>query len=121
MNVVTVEDLTKSYRSGWRAVHALSGLTLSIGKGEIYGFLGPNGAGKTTTIKILMGLLRSTSGKAEIFLEKLQGMYRRERGLDFFLSLPIFMNTSRQKSSSCFTVIWPDWIEESSAPGSLNC
>lgn len=70
MDVVAVEDLTKRYRSGWPgrpSVEALSGLTLSIGRGEIYGFLGPNGAGKTTTIKILLGLLKSTSGKAEIF------------------------------------------------------
>ena len=92
MNVVTVEDLTKSYRSGWPgrpSVHALSGLTLSIDKGEIYGFLGPNGAGKTTTIKILMGLLRSTSGKAEIFGKAAGDVQTRAR-IGFLPESPYF-------------------------------
>ena len=45
---------------------ALDGLTLSVGAGEVMGFLGPNGSGKTTTIRLLMGLLRPTSGHARI-------------------------------------------------------
>lgn len=45
---------------------AVSDLNLSVGRGEIFGFLGPNGAGKTTTIRILINLLRPTSGRAEI-------------------------------------------------------
>ncbi len=45
----------------------MDGLTLSVNEGEIFGFVGPNGAGKTTTIKMLMGLIFPTSGKAWIF------------------------------------------------------
>jgi ABC-2 type transport system ATP-binding protein len=45
---------------------ALDGLTISVDKGKILGFIGPNGAGKTTTIRILVGLLRPTSGTARI-------------------------------------------------------
>ncbi|OJY51614.1 ABC transporter ATP-binding protein [Pseudonocardia sp. 73-21] len=48
-------------------VHALDGLDLEVHAGEVHGFLGPNGAGKTTTIRILLGLLRATSGHVEMF------------------------------------------------------
>ena len=48
-------------------VQALAGLDLEVGAGEVFGCLGPNGAGKTTTIRLLLGLLRPTSGSAEIF------------------------------------------------------
>ena len=55
--------LTKRYRD---AV-ALDQLDLDIAPGEVVGFLGPNGAGKTTTIRLLLGLIRPTNGRAEIF------------------------------------------------------
>lgn len=58
-NIIITENLTKNYGK----VKALDNLTIKVRKG-ITGFLGPNAAGKTTTIKILMGLLRPTSGKA---------------------------------------------------------
>ena len=46
---------------------ALHGLDLAVQPGEVFGFLGPNGAGKTTTVKILLGLVRPTSGEARLF------------------------------------------------------
>src|SRR3989304_5349031 len=66
--VIMTENLTKVFRIGFRGrrVTALSNLNLEVKKGEIFGFLGPNGAGKTTTIKILMGLIYPTKGKAWI-------------------------------------------------------
>ena len=45
---------------------AVDGVTLNIRRGVIFGFLGPNGAGKTTTIRMLLGLLRPTSGHASV-------------------------------------------------------
>jgi ABC-2 type transport system ATP-binding protein len=45
---------------------AVSNLTLSVGRGEVFGFLGPNGAGKTTTVKMLLGLVRPSAGEAHI-------------------------------------------------------
>lgn len=50
-------------------VVALDDLTLTVDEGEIFGFLGPNGAGKSTTLRLLLGLIRPTSGRAEIFGE----------------------------------------------------
>jgi ABC-2 type transport system ATP-binding protein len=46
---------------------ALDALDLTVAPGEVYGYLGPNGAGKTTTIRLLLGLHRPTSGRAELF------------------------------------------------------
>lgn len=61
--VIRVENLSKNYGK----VRALNGLDLEVAPGEVHGFLGPNGAGKTTTLRILLGLLRPTSGHAEVF------------------------------------------------------
>ena len=69
MPVVEIENLTKDFQVGFwkkRPVRALDSLSLQVQKGEIFGFLGPNGAGKSTTLKILMNLLRPTSGNARI-------------------------------------------------------
>ncbi len=48
-------------------VEALAPLDLEVRQGEVFGYLGPNGAGKTTTIRLLLGMLRPTAGRAEIF------------------------------------------------------
>lgn len=67
--VLSVRGLSKTYRVGFflaRQVKALDGLDLDISKGQVYGLLGPNGAGKSTTIKILMNLVRKSSGTALI-------------------------------------------------------
>jgi ABC-2 type transport system ATP-binding protein len=59
---VEVENLTKTFGD----FTAVDGVTFNIRTGEIFGFLGPNGAGKTTTIRMLLGLLRPTSGRASV-------------------------------------------------------
>ncbi len=64
MEAVCVENLVKVYRGGIRAV---DGLSFTINEEEIFGFLGPNGAGKSTTIKCIIGLLRPTTGRIQIF------------------------------------------------------
>jgi ABC-2 type transport system ATP-binding protein len=60
--VIETEALTKVFG----AKTAVKGLSLRVEAGEVIGFLGPNGSGKTTTIRLLMGLLRPTSGRATI-------------------------------------------------------
>ncbi|MEY2724514.1 MAG: putative transporter ATP-binding protein YxlF [Planctomycetota bacterium] len=67
--VIEAEGLSKTYRSGIfrrRRFQALKNVTLSVPAGCIYGLLGPNGAGKTTLIKILLGIVSSTSGTARV-------------------------------------------------------
>ena len=61
--VARLEGVTHYYGS----TLALDGLDLEIGAGEVVALLGPNGAGKTTAVSLLLGLLRPTGGKAEIF------------------------------------------------------
>ncbi len=60
---ITIEGLSKSFGH----TQALRSLTLEVAPGEVLGYLGPNGAGKTTTIRLLLGLIQPTSGRAEIF------------------------------------------------------
>lgn len=60
--LITAEALTKYYGRH----RGVDGLTFAVEEGTIFGFLGPNGAGKTTTIRVLMGLLRPTTGHASI-------------------------------------------------------
>ncbi len=50
----------------FKTVRALDGLDLEVPAGIVFGFLGPNGAGKTTTIRLLLGLLEPTRGRAEV-------------------------------------------------------
>jgi ABC-type multidrug transport system ATPase subunit len=65
MEPIVIETTNLSKRYGKQIV-AVDGLNLAIRKGEIYGFLGPNGAGKTTTLRMLLGLVRPTSGTGKI-------------------------------------------------------
>jgi ABC-2 type transport system ATP-binding protein len=61
--VIHTEQLTKTY-----GVHrGITEVDLDVEQGEIFGFLGPNGAGKTTTMRVLLDLIRPTSGRAEVF------------------------------------------------------
>jgi len=74
MVVLKTEGLTKEYRTGfWRTrVRVLHDLNLEVHQGEIFGYLGPNGAGKTTTLKLLMGLIYPTAGRASILGQDVQ-------------------------------------------------
>ncbi len=60
---IRTEGLAKSFG----ATVALRPLDLEVQEGEVLGYLGPNGAGKTTTIRCLLGLIRASAGRAEIF------------------------------------------------------
>jgi len=64
---IAAEKLCKTYRDGTfrrRRFEALKGVSFNVQQGEIFGLLGANGAGKTTFIKILLGIIRRTSGEA---------------------------------------------------------
>lgn len=65
--VIETEELTKIFEKGKkREVVALNKVSLEISRGEVFGLLGPNGAGKTTLIRVLVGLLTPTEGKARV-------------------------------------------------------
>ena len=63
MNIIEVNNLTKTYGAG----RGISDVSFTVEQGEIFGFIGPNGAGKSTTIRTLLSLIHPTSGSATIF------------------------------------------------------
>jgi len=79
--VIEARSLTKVYRDFWgrQKVRALKALDLQVRRGEIFGLLGPNGSGKTTTIKLLLGLLFPTSGRALVFDKDATDVGKNER------------------------------------------
>lgn len=66
---LSIENLTKDFRVGMRGVklRAVDNVSFDVKRGEVFGLLGPNGSGKSTTLKIVLGLLRQTSGLCRIF------------------------------------------------------
>jgi ABC-2 type transport system ATP-binding protein len=66
--VLKADGLAKTFRLDFfrKRVEAVKDATFEVRRGEVFGFLGPNGAGKTTTLKMLMGLVRPTRGRAEV-------------------------------------------------------
>src|SRR5512143_1350888 len=66
--VLDFDNVTKDYGGRWskKRVRALNSFTLSLERGEIFGFLGPNGAGKTTAIHLALGFMRPSSGSGRI-------------------------------------------------------
>ncbi len=61
--IISIQKMTKTFGSS----RVLDDFDLSVRAGEVHGFLGPNGAGKSTTIRVLLGLLKKTSGEAKLF------------------------------------------------------
>ena len=59
---ISISNLSKNYGSS----RGISNITFDVMPGEVFGFLGPNGAGKTTAIRTLVGLIKASSGNAEI-------------------------------------------------------
>jgi ABC-2 type transport system ATP-binding protein len=94
--VLYVHDLTKRFNE----VVAVDRLSLSIARGEIVGILGANGAGKTTTLQMILGLIRPTSGRIEIFglgheqhrIEILRRMNFSSVGVNLPMNLPVSQN-----------------------------
>src|SRR4051794_34664217 len=70
---IRTTGLTKHYGS----VAAVDGVSLRVGRGEIYAFLGLNGAGKTTTIRMLLGMVRPTAGEARVLGQPVLGSSRK--------------------------------------------
>ncbi|MBR6797636.1 MAG: ABC transporter ATP-binding protein [Opitutales bacterium] len=88
---IEIENLTKDFRVGMRGVklRAVDNVSFSVNSGEIFGLLGPNGSGKSTTLKIILGLLRPTSGECRIFGKKSSDISVRSR-IGFLPEAPYF-------------------------------
>ncbi|MFT3686349.1 MAG: ABC transporter ATP-binding protein [Phycisphaerales bacterium] len=67
--VVVVQGLNKTFKDFWLRTRAkaVDNLTFHVEKGEVFGLLGPNGSGKSTSIKVILGLLKPTSGRVAVF------------------------------------------------------
>ena len=92
MPAIELDELTKDYFVGFwrpRPHRALDRVTFAVDEGEVFGFLGPNGAGKSTTLKLLMGLLFPTSGRARI-LGRPAGDVGMRRRVGFLPENPYF-------------------------------
>jgi ABC-2 type transport system ATP-binding protein len=79
--VIETRGLGKIYRDFWgrKKVEALKSLDVEVRRGEIFGLLGPNGSGKSTTIKLVLGLLFPTSGRAFVFGKEATEVTKNER------------------------------------------
>ena len=79
--VIETRGLGKIYRDFWgrKKVDALKSLDIEVRRGEIFGLLGPNGSGKSTTIKLVLGLLFPTSGRAFVFGKEASEVTKNER------------------------------------------
>jgi ABC-2 type transport system ATP-binding protein len=98
--VIQLDELAKSY--GRR--RALAGLTLDVRQGEVFGYLGPNGAGKSTTIRLLLDLIRPTSGHARVL-----GLDPRRHAVELHRRIGYlagdFVVDGRQKAGECLTFL----------------
>jgi ABC-2 type transport system ATP-binding protein len=79
--VIETRNLSKTYRDFWgrQKVRALRALDLTVYRGEVFGLLGPNGSGKSTTIKLLLGLLFPTTGRAIVLGKDATEVRKNER------------------------------------------
>jgi ABC-type multidrug transport system ATPase subunit len=94
--ILRTTNLGKRYKNRW----AVEDVNLEIHRGDVFGFLGPNGAGKSTTIRMILSLIRPTTGSVELFGHRLET--EREKALakvagivekpDFYLYLSAFRN-----------------------------
>ena len=91
MALIEMNALTKVYKKDFsrKEVYALKSLTLNVEEGEVFGFLGPNGAGKSTAIKLLLNLIRPTSGTVSINGQDVSGRDVR-RNIGFLPENPYF-------------------------------
>lgn len=102
MEIIKIENLTKIYKQKRKKIKAVDNLSFSVMKGEILGFLGPNGAGKSTTIKIMMGLIKPTSGK--VFINGINVNNPKSRkNLGFLPENPNFIDTLTGKDFLLFS------------------
>jgi len=139
--MIKTQGLTKKFKIGKKEeseLIAVDGLSLEVERGEVFGFLGPNGAGKTTTVRMLTGLIRPTTGSAQIagfelgkndteirrnvgILTESPGMYERltaEKNLKIFANL--YDVPDVEKSVDKYLSMLGLWERRNDAVGSFS-
>jgi ABC-2 type transport system ATP-binding protein len=98
--IIQTDKLSKCYKE----VNAVDSVSLNIRKGEIYGFLGLNGAGKTTIIRMLLGMIRPTSGTSYLFGKKVDaGNYQLWKSIGYLVETPYsYPELTVWENSKCF-------------------
>lgn len=87
--MVEIHGLNKVYAG---SVHAVKDLSLQVKKGEVFGFLGPNGAGKSTTIKMIVGLLKPSSGTIRVNgVDLAEDPVKVKQGIGYVADEPLLM------------------------------
>ena len=119
-DVLRVEKLSKTFSDFWGrpVVKAVDALTFGVARGEIIGLLGPNGSGKSTTLKMILGLLRPTSGEVRVLgapatdtrtkerigylpeVTHLHGFLTPEETLDYYASLFGYPRATRRRRTA---------------------
>jgi len=84
MKIISTRTLSKHFRS----TRAVDNITLQVKQGEIYGFLGLNGAGKTTLIRLLLGMIKPTSGDVYLFDKKLKITFDQWNDVGYLVETP---------------------------------
>jgi ABC-2 type transport system ATP-binding protein len=117
--VIEIENLTKDYQVGFlrkKKVRALDGLSITVNRGEVFGFLGANGAGKTTTLKLLMRLIYPTAGKATILGHGIDDI-SMHRYIGYLPENPYFYDylTAREFINYCGRLFGMNSVDQKSA------
>ena len=84
MNIIETENIYKDFK----ALRALDNISINVQEGEIYGFIGLNGAGKTTLIRILLGMIKPTSGTIKLFGNKLDKNFSLWNNIGYLVETP---------------------------------
>ena len=103
-HMLVLEHISKKFGN----FTAVDDISLTVGKGEIFGFIGPNGAGKTTTIKMIAGLLKPDAGQILINKKNLRNL----PGMNFSSSLPVSTNSQlihSQRTRNIFSSFLTCW------------
>jgi ABC-2 type transport system ATP-binding protein len=102
--IIRTEGLTRHFGS----VQAVDGLSLEVPSGTVFGFLGPNGAGKTTTIRLLLGLLEPTAGRATVlgFDTRTEGGSIREKSGALLEHHGLYERLSAEENLAFYARVW---------------
>ncbi|WP_026884777.1 ABC transporter ATP-binding protein [Clostridium akagii] len=94
--ILRTTNLVKNFKDK----HVVSDVSMNVKKGEIYGFLGPNGAGKTTIMKMIVNLIKPSSGEIEIFGDKLNNKsYETLKRIGCIIEYPVFYDNLTSKEN----------------------